>query len=357
MILQIRTKDNLEELLKQGNSPAWVIAESRVPEIQSVEIYQFDGKRVLKAEFDAANSTRTESDRLVVAFKNGVIEDADMDWNGQNPVRYKDVETAETGRSVLSSIIGKENAERLINLYNSDKQFYQQDGFDFEWLNGIASKAYKNLIISGSFWRSYDIIEHIKEEAFSNKLTTVTDNSSLIDQVKKVENKFVLIADEQSKNSEREKYDNICAHLFCQYIDKINNVFNENGLRIQRTIEPEGGDSFDLIFYFNSEPSDIVNFLIGYHHATEVYPGWWEGSLDIYLKNDREKWLSLRLDAKNIDTTTNDIIYGFRYDSHLPEEEYPSSNFNDFNISKANLFAFVEGAFAAWHYSKIKPAE
>ena len=88
MILQIRTKDNLETLLAQGNSPAWVIAEEREPEIKSVEIYQFDGKKVLKADFDAAKSTRTDTGRLVVAFTNGVIEDADHDWNGQNPVRY-----------------------------------------------------------------------------------------------------------------------------------------------------------------------------------------------------------------------------------------------------------------------------
>jgi len=115
MILQIRTKDNLEELLKQGNSPAWVIAESRVPEIQSVEIYQFDGKRVLKADFDAANSTRTESDRLVVAFKNGVIEDSDMDWNGQNPVRYQSESSLNTSTdtTIITSMENLKNNEKI----------------------------------------------------------------------------------------------------------------------------------------------------------------------------------------------------------------------------------------------------
>jgi len=88
MILQIRTKDNLETLLQNGNSPAWVIAEWRVKQIKQVEIYQFDGKRVLKADFDATNSSRTESDRLVVAFNDGVIEESDMEWEGQNPIRY-----------------------------------------------------------------------------------------------------------------------------------------------------------------------------------------------------------------------------------------------------------------------------
>ena len=88
MILQIRTKDNLETLLQNGNSPAWVIAEWRVKQIKQVEIYQFDGKRVIKADFDATNSYRTESERLVVAFIDGWIEESDMEWEGQNPIRY-----------------------------------------------------------------------------------------------------------------------------------------------------------------------------------------------------------------------------------------------------------------------------
>lgn len=90
MILQIRTKDNLEFLLQQSKSPSWVIAEYRMAEIKSIEIYQFDGKKVLKADFDAVNSVRTETDRLIVAFRNGFIEAADVDWIGQNPVRYKE---------------------------------------------------------------------------------------------------------------------------------------------------------------------------------------------------------------------------------------------------------------------------
>ena len=88
MILQIRTKDNLEELLKQSNSPAWIIAEAREKDIQQVEIFQFDGKRVLKADFDKDYSFRTQEGRLVVFFKNGKIEDADHKWIGQNPVKY-----------------------------------------------------------------------------------------------------------------------------------------------------------------------------------------------------------------------------------------------------------------------------
>ncbi|MFD0778098.1 hypothetical protein ACFQZF_06075 [Flavobacterium myungsuense] len=48
MILKIRTKDSLEDLLRHRNSPSWVISESRVNQIEEVEIYQFDGKKLLK---------------------------------------------------------------------------------------------------------------------------------------------------------------------------------------------------------------------------------------------------------------------------------------------------------------------
>jgi hypothetical protein len=89
MILKIRTKDILEELLRQGNSPSWVISESRINQIKNVEIYQFDGKKVLKANFDLGKSSRTDSGRLIVAFSNAKIEESDYKWVGQNPIKYE----------------------------------------------------------------------------------------------------------------------------------------------------------------------------------------------------------------------------------------------------------------------------
>lgn len=112
-----------------------------------------------------------------------------------------------------------------------------------------------------------------------------------------------------------------------------------------------------LIFYYQNEQSDIINFLTGYRYAKDNYDGWWEDALNFYTSTDKNLWYNESVRVENINASTNDIIYGFRYNSQLGEDEYPSSNFEDLNISKANLFAFVEGAFAAWHYSKIKPAE
>lgn len=92
MILRLRTNDDLRQLLKQGNSPAWRIAKNRVDSIQKVEIYNFEGTECLKGDFSKAKSVwkkdEKDNDRLVVAFENGKIEPASYKWVGQNPVKY-----------------------------------------------------------------------------------------------------------------------------------------------------------------------------------------------------------------------------------------------------------------------------
>jgi hypothetical protein len=93
MILRIRTNDDLDKLLKQGKSAAWVVANDKEKEIKQVEIYQFDGKRVLKGVYEPKKSTRRKEDnRLIVAFKNGAIQSANLKWKGQNPINYVAIE-------------------------------------------------------------------------------------------------------------------------------------------------------------------------------------------------------------------------------------------------------------------------
>ena len=89
MIIKLRTRDKLEDLLKKGKSESWIVAEGRENEFKKVEIYQFDGKRVIIADFDKSKSTRTEGGRLIVAFINGKLVDCNYKWNGQNPVKYE----------------------------------------------------------------------------------------------------------------------------------------------------------------------------------------------------------------------------------------------------------------------------
>lgn len=93
MILRIRTNDDLDKLLKEGKSAAWVVANDKEKEIKQVEIYQFDGKRVLKGVYELKKSTRRKEDnRLIVAFKNGAIQSANLKWKGQNPINYVAIE-------------------------------------------------------------------------------------------------------------------------------------------------------------------------------------------------------------------------------------------------------------------------
>jgi hypothetical protein len=140
MIIRIRTKDKLEELLRHGTSPAWVVSEWRVPRITNVEIYQFDGKRVLKATFEPSRSSRTQDNRLIVGFSDGKIEDCDYKWVGQNPIKYfnNNVEEAEekVGK-ILEKITGgkeysiKQTADEMVswleNFDNAEIDEYQPD--------------------------------------------------------------------------------------------------------------------------------------------------------------------------------------------------------------------------------------
>jgi len=86
--LQLRTADDLRDLLKEGVSRSWVISEDRLSDIRSVEIYSFDGKQVLKGGFNKINSHRDSDGRLVIAFDNGMIVNSNMNWDSRNPVRY-----------------------------------------------------------------------------------------------------------------------------------------------------------------------------------------------------------------------------------------------------------------------------
>lgn len=118
MKLQIRTKDNLEDLLRHRNSPSWVISESRIHQIEEVEIYQFDGKKVIKGTFDIDNSSRTESGRLIVAFKNAHIEDCAHKWIGQNPIKYDSIKNTIDNENMESLNLLNENAKPHLISFN-----------------------------------------------------------------------------------------------------------------------------------------------------------------------------------------------------------------------------------------------
>jgi hypothetical protein len=174
MKLQIRTKDNLEDLLRHRNSPSWVISESRIHQIEEVEIYQFDGKKVIKGTFDIDNSSRTESGRLIVAFKNAHIEDCDYKWIGQNPIKYDRTKYINDENS-MDSLLGKIGfyAGRVNEDDNIEECCNAGDQPDFIILGGFKNKDNKK--DSGGVAEDedgHDLWEDVSNE-FSNLLNEI----------------------------------------------------------------------------------------------------------------------------------------------------------------------------------------
>jgi hypothetical protein len=93
MIIRLRTRDSLTQLLALGKSPAWKVGEDKESQITKVQIFNWDCTQVLEADFDADSSNRRNGDnRLVVGFHRlgaiiRVVEPAYL-WSGRNPVNY-----------------------------------------------------------------------------------------------------------------------------------------------------------------------------------------------------------------------------------------------------------------------------
>ncbi|GAB4361422.1 MAG: hypothetical protein Fur0042_30950 [Cyanophyceae cyanobacterium] len=88
LTIQVRTSDNLLDLLKAQRSAGWIVAQGKEQDITDVEIVNFDGTQKIEATFDAANSFRLEDGRLVLAFTDGCIRNCSVSFEGRNPVRY-----------------------------------------------------------------------------------------------------------------------------------------------------------------------------------------------------------------------------------------------------------------------------
>ena len=283
-------------------------------------------------------------------------------WLGK-VIASKRIEEHYAQKSILDNIICKEDADWLNTLFKTEEEFYHQDGFDFERLNKIADTLYNQLVIGGSNSRSGDIIDFILGSydhgenkytgtRFTDVLKNLSMNQNHLDQIKAIEKDFLKKAEELKNDASIEKRDNKADQIFNQYIDSINNELEKEGIIMQRSINPRGGEGFGLIFFYKNEQQNIINFLVGYRYAKDGYDGWWEDAFDFYLNNDKNTWYSKLIRIENIDSVTNDIKFGFIYDKTV--SEYASSNFDDLNISKANLYSFIEGEFAAWQFSKMK---
>ncbi|NEQ66651.1 MAG: hypothetical protein F6K21_14315 [Symploca sp. SIO2D2] len=90
LTLQVRTRDNLLELLARGESAAWIIAEDKFHRITHIQVVNFEGTQMIEGLFDHNASFRRDHGRLVVKFKDAHIINCNVQFDSQNPVRYID---------------------------------------------------------------------------------------------------------------------------------------------------------------------------------------------------------------------------------------------------------------------------
>lgn len=88
LTIQVRTRDNLLDLLKACKSGAWRVAEDKEQQITDVEIVNFDGTQRIEGIFDGEKSVRQSDGRLVIAFTDACIKNCKVTFDAQNPVRY-----------------------------------------------------------------------------------------------------------------------------------------------------------------------------------------------------------------------------------------------------------------------------
>ncbi len=91
LTLQVRTRDNLLELLSKNESGAWVVGKDKVQQITHVQVVNFDGTQMIEGVFDRNAShylVVKDKDRLVIKFLDGRIVNCNVEFKGENPVRY-----------------------------------------------------------------------------------------------------------------------------------------------------------------------------------------------------------------------------------------------------------------------------
>jgi hypothetical protein len=88
--VQVRTRNNLLELLAAGASPAWRVSEDRAKLLTHVHVVNFDGTQRIEGVFDRNASERREDGDLVLRFLDGRIVNCQVDFASQNPVHFID---------------------------------------------------------------------------------------------------------------------------------------------------------------------------------------------------------------------------------------------------------------------------
>lgn len=87
LTLQVRTEDNLLEILMKGESCCWVVAEDKIQMITNVHVVNFDGKQMIQGIFDP-DSPVVDNGRLAVRFFDACIVNCEIEFESRNPVSY-----------------------------------------------------------------------------------------------------------------------------------------------------------------------------------------------------------------------------------------------------------------------------
>jgi hypothetical protein len=179
MIINIRTKDNLNDLLAAEQSGNWVVSTEKEYEPAAlgntkVKVYSWDGSVVLTGDYDPSRSVRTAEGRLIIGIANGRLVRSEVNWPWQASriyTRGADVQThgvhrvgivreidvlAPTSKSIgdyfdgLTKELIKEGIEKVvfkgggtIPIPDSFKEFCKKNGIKIEILDeGELDKRY-----------------------------------------------------------------------------------------------------------------------------------------------------------------------------------------------------------------------
>lgn len=304
MILQIRTKDNLDDLLRHGNSPSWVVSDGKINAIEKVELFQFDGKRVLKADFDSSLSKRTESGRLIVAFSNGTIEEFEHKWIGQNPIKY-------VNNQVNEKLDSMNHFDKLQNLFisNSDDLGDEVNSL----LENNLLPEYDVIYTSGF----EDIFEEI--EKFKNKYIDNLIFDKKLDEIKNT------IQNEKTKWLEALKlFSDELIIKDCFFIS---------------TLSPNGGSDYCFIIGRDANLKNISQMFYHFKDTIENAVGWFE---EYYEDFDisYEDFIS----KNSLDNSLNSIQYNVK-EGFFGEEIEDNSRF--IGIDETNYEYAKSGIFIA----------
>ena len=88
MIINIRTKDNLNDLLGAEQSGNWGVSAEKEFEAAAlgntkVNVYSWDGSVVLTGDYDPSRNVRTTEGKLIIGIANGRLVRSEVNWPWQ----------------------------------------------------------------------------------------------------------------------------------------------------------------------------------------------------------------------------------------------------------------------------------